>query len=416
MTADSSSPALLPDQSPAGDLPGSADRVRTVMLAAALADALTARLEPAQTRTAPAASFSPGTGSGAAFGGAAAEGTVSAAVCGTALESAPNDPQPEALRISADTQLALYTMDGLLESIEWAAAGEGADETACQWLAQLRWLRTQDVEWPESAPSPLPRWIDSHEVLHADHGHQGETLEALLTGSMGLVERPVLPQAQDRTAVIRSIPYGLLPVGWRSVAPLSIDAAAITHGRAEAQTATTALALMLQAAQVEGCRGTQAPVRAAAQAALEVVDQLTRPTRGTTEPLRAVLDEGDPDRAAEQPQSTSALREQASPGRSRILDEEPPESSSRALAIGLRCALEAERTAAPAPELFEIAVAAARREQGSEARGSASLAAALLAAAHGGAVLAAQPLGRLEAREVIEQACRRWVQLLGLED
>lgn len=432
MTAPSSAPALSPDQGPPADLPGIADRARAIMLAAALADALTAQPEPAQSPAAPpegadtaaggqvigipavgsAQGISPG--AGATYGGAAAEGAASVAGAGAGLGPDPTAHQLQPLRISADTQLSLYTMDGLLEAIEWASDGEAADETACQWLAQLRWLRTQDVEWPESAPSPLPRWIDSHEVLHADHGHQGQTLEALLTGSMGLVDRPVLPQAQDRTAVIRSIPYGLLPVGWRSIAPLSIDAAAITHGRSEAQTATTALALMLQAAQVEGCRGTAEPVRTAAQAALEVLGRLTRPTRGTSELLQAVLDGRGPDTAAGVAQDADTPQGQADSGAAGSSAEQDRDTSSRALAIGLRCALEAEQTGASAPELWKTAVAAAQREQGSDARGSAPLAAALIAAAHGGASLEAQQIGRLEAREVIEEACQRWVQLLGL--
>lgn len=413
MTAASSSPALSPDHGPSAQLPGIADRVRATMLAAAVADALTARLGSAQDPTAAAHDGAAQDGdalTGAAYGGAAATAEGAAAATGTGTAA----PQLEPLRISADTQLALYTMDGLLESIEWASAGESADETACQWLAQLRWLRTQEVDWPESAPSPLPRWIDAHEVLHADHGHQGQTLEALRTGSMGLVERPVLPQAQDRTAVIRSIPYGLLPVGWRSIAPLSIDAAAITHGRPEAQTAATALALMIQAAQVEGSRGEQAPVRAAARAALEVLGRLTRPTRVTAEALEAVLDGRAPDTAADRAQDAEGGEDRAASGHDPDGAAQARDTSSRALAIGLRCALEAEQTGAPAPELLGTAVAAAQREQGSDPRGSAALAAALIAAAHGSAVLEAQQIGRLEAREVIEEACRRWVQLLGL--
>lgn len=426
MTASSSSPALSPDQGPPADLPGIADRVRAIMLAGALADALTAQPEPAQAPAAPPEGVStaaggqvlgipsPGAAQGGSPGAGAASGGAAATIADAAAVSGPTTLQLQPLRISADTQLSLYTMDGLLESIEWASAGEAADETACQWLAQLRWLRTQDVEWPESAPSPLPRWIDAHQVLHADHGHQGQTLEALLTGSMGLVERPVLPEAQDRTAVIRSIPYGLLPVGWRSIAPLSIDAAAITHGRAEAQTAATALALMLQAAQVEGCRGSEEPVRTAAESALDVLGRLTRPTRGTSELLQAVLDGRDPDTAAGVAQDADTPQGQADSGAAGSSAGPDRDTSSRTLAIGLRCALEAEQTGASAPELWKTAVAAAQREQGSDARGSAPLAAALIAAAHGGASLEAQQIGRLEAREVIEEACQRWVQLLGL--
>ena len=44
---------------------------------------------------------------------------------------------------SDDTQLTLYTVDGLLEALEWANSGVAADTNACLWLAYLRWLATR---------------------------------------------------------------------------------------------------------------------------------------------------------------------------------------------------------------------------------------------------------------------------------
>ena len=41
---------------------------------------------------------------------------------------------------SDDTQMTLYTVDGLVEALEWANDGVGADVNACLWLAYLRWL------------------------------------------------------------------------------------------------------------------------------------------------------------------------------------------------------------------------------------------------------------------------------------
>ncbi|WP_144791972.1 ADP-ribosylglycohydrolase family protein [Kocuria palustris] len=371
---DSPAPDLLPaDHGPAGDLPGLAERVRATMLGGALADALalSARADGAD-------------GEGGA--GAARD----AAAAGPDAATAAGEDRP--LRIGADTQLSLYTMDGLLEAIEWAAAGEAADETACQWLAQLRWLRTQDVEWPEQAPSPLPRWIDDRAVLHADRGHQGQTLEALRTGMMGEVERPVLPEADDRTVAVRSIPYGLLPVGWRSIAPLTIDAAAITHGDAEAQTASTALALTLQAAAAAGCRGEPQPVRAAAEAALSVLDRLTRPSQRTAQLLREAVDDEAPEHAAGQDDG----------------------SAPAAVARGVRAALHAEERGVDPEEQWESAVTAALGGDAGRERTCAPVAGSLTAAALGAAALPEARLARLDAREVIEEAARRWVEGLGI--
>ena len=58
---------------------------------------------------------------------------------------------------SDDTQMTLYTVDGLVEALEWANDGVAADEIACLWLAYLRWLATQDVAVSSSAPVPQPR-------------------------------------------------------------------------------------------------------------------------------------------------------------------------------------------------------------------------------------------------------------------
>ena len=142
------------------------------------------------------------------------------------------------LRISDATQLTLYTLDALQEVVEWANQGHGADETACLWLAYLRWLGTQGERHPAEAPRPLPRPIDEHEVLHAVREPDGTVLAALRSGRMGEVERPLQPEAKGAGPVLRSSPFGLLPhVGWRTLAPLAINGAALTHGHPEAQTA-----------------------------------------------------------------------------------------------------------------------------------------------------------------------------------
>ena len=60
--------------------------------------------------------------------------------------------------------MTLYTVDGLVEALEWANSGVGADANACLWLAYLRWLDTQGEPAP-SGSRPQPRWIDAQQVL-----------------------------------------------------------------------------------------------------------------------------------------------------------------------------------------------------------------------------------------------------------
>lgn len=60
----------------------------------------------------------------------------------------------------AETLLALCLADGVLEVLEWAREGTGADPAASLWLASLRWYRLITGESPAGAPQPQPRPTD----------------------------------------------------------------------------------------------------------------------------------------------------------------------------------------------------------------------------------------------------------------
>ena len=86
------------------------------------------------------------------------------------LSAAGDDPtaaldDPEAAMVSDATQLTLYTVDGLVDALEWANDGVAADETACLWLAYLRWLDRQGEYLPAGAPVIL---LD-HQPRNARH-------------------------------------------------------------------------------------------------------------------------------------------------------------------------------------------------------------------------------------------------------
>jgi ADP-ribosylglycohydrolase len=147
---------------------------------------------------------------------------------------------------SDDTQLTLYTVDGLVEALEWANDGVGADTNACLWLAYLRWLGTQGVPLPASAPVQPPRWIDTHEVLKHRRAPGKACLSGLATGEMGTVYRPVNPESKGCGTVMRSAPFGLVPhIAPESVYKLSSDAASLTHGHPAARQGSGALSLMI---------------------------------------------------------------------------------------------------------------------------------------------------------------------------
>jgi ADP-ribosylglycohydrolase len=147
---------------------------------------------------------------------------------------------------SDDTQMALYTVDGLVEALEWANSGVGADVNACLWLAYLRWLATQGEAAPASAPVPQSRWIDEQPVMH-QRRHPGKAcISGLATGEMGTSIRPVNPASKGCGTVMRSAPFGLIPhITPDAVYKLSSDAASLTHGHPSARQSAGTFSLLI---------------------------------------------------------------------------------------------------------------------------------------------------------------------------
>ncbi|BAS17412.1 adp-Ribosyl-[Dinitrogen reductase] hydrolase [Arthrobacter sp. Hiyo8] len=168
--------------------------------------------------------------------------------------------------------MTLYTVDGLVEALEWANDGVAADETACLWLAYLRWLASQGVALPASAPVPQPRWIDGQEVLR-HRRHPGKAcLSGLATGEMGTKFRPVNPESKGCGTVMRSAPFGLVPhISEAAVYKLSTDAACLTHGHPSARQSAGAFSVLVHKVTAGS------DVRTAAEHALSVVSALPDP-------------------------------------------------------------------------------------------------------------------------------------------
>ena len=259
---------------------------------------------------------------GGALGDARAHASVGSAVSGTS--------------ITADTQLALYSLDGLLEAIEWANEGVGADETACIWLAYLRWLRGRGVLLPESGPTPLPRPIDSKPLLQPAGTDGGADLDpdvvsALSTGEMGTRQRPLNTDANTPAALVRSAPFGLLPyVGIETAYKLALDAASLTHGHPSARHSAAVFASLVHGLLAPGATlgsaAAEALVQARANGAPELADQ-----------LQAVLDD-------------DGGADAAGPGAG-------APTAEAALAIGLRAALGVEDAAGTAEAIRQAAAA-----------------------------------------------------------
>ncbi len=298
---------------------------------------------------------------------------------------------------SDDTQMTLYTVDGLVEALEWANSGVGADTNACLWLAYLRWLGTQGVPLPPSAPVQPPRWIDTHEVLKHRRAPGSTVLSGLASGEMGTVYRPVNPESKGCGTVMRSAPFGLIPyIAPESVYKLSADAASLTHGHPAARQSSGALSLMIHS--LTAGRG----LREAADYAL---GHLRAGNLGRNESPDAALLE----------RLEGALRLAAQPGEPAARGLLSPEELVRELGEGwvaeeaLAVAVYAVLATAPDPTAavagrpeshFRAAIAVAVNHSG-DSGSTASIAGNILGTFYGEECLPAGWLQTLEAPEVI---------------
>ncbi|UWX96181.1 ADP-ribosylglycohydrolase family protein [Arthrobacter zhaoxinii] len=279
-------------------------------------------------------------------------GALGDAAAGAAAETQSGS----GMSISANTQLALYSLDGLLEAIEWANEGVGADETACVWLAYLRWMRGQGLPLPEAGPSPLPRPIDAEPLLRPEGTGAGDpdVLSALSTGEMGTRQRPLNTGVDTPAALVRSAPFGLLPyVATETVYKLALDAASLTHGHPSARHSAAVFASM-----VHGLLAPGATLRSAAESALAQARENGVPD--FSDRLQELLaDDGGTDPAGA-----------GTAGRTPAAEE--------ALAIGLRAALAVEDAATEDTDLSAATAAAIREAAAAGGTSAAVVAGSLL--------------------------------------
>lgn len=306
---------------------------------------------------------------------------------------------------SDDTQMTLYTVDGLVEALEWANAGVGADANACLWLAYLRWLDTQGMTAPDPAPRPQPRWIDGQPVLRQRRSPGKACLSGLATGEMGTVQRPVNPDSKGCGTVMRSAPFGLIPhIPADAVWKLSSDAAALTHGHPSARQSSAVFSLLIHSL-MQG-----ETLQAAARAAAEHVRSDPDAVPELQDRLDAALRLAGESPAAETASGRTAAEQTAAPGPAALLSPEDLVRelgegwvAEEALAVGLYAVLATatgEQGPRPPVEHFKAAVAVAVNHSG-DSDSTGSIAGNILGAYYGEACLPAGWLDALEAPEVI---------------
>ncbi|MHA7293739.1 ADP-ribosylglycohydrolase family protein [Arthrobacter sp. HLT1-21] len=295
---------------------------------------------------------------------------------------------PGNLQFSDDTQLTLYTVDGLVDAIQWANDGVAADETACLWLAYLRWLASQGETPPSSAPAPPPRWIDSQEVLRQRRGPGAACLSALRSGEMGTQARPINPDAKGSGTVMRSAPFGLVPHIPAEVADrLAMNAAALTHGHPAALHGAAVVAVLIHAIVRDGRALPEAVAAAVARAHASNVPELVRL-------LDAAVELADDDDVSPE-QMTATL------GGGWTADE--------AVAIAVYAVL-ASRTDAGAEQHFRSAVTLAVNHDG-DSDTTGSITGTILGALYGVQGLPAAWTAQLEGADVVSAMARLLVDI-----
>lgn len=266
---------------PAEDLSTYGSRVRGCVLGGAIGDALGAPIE-----------FSSLAGIREEYGPAGITGLVP-------------DGQGRVGLITDDTQMTLFTLEGLLRAdVRFAQRGVCHVPSVLR-SAYLRWLDTQQYAAP---PAREPerffrtgglreqRWLYARRApgnaclsgLHAQLGGQadGGTGGEVRLGEPG----PVNPGSKGCGTVMRSAPFGLAGGAPRQVFETAAECARITHGHPTGYLAAGAFAVLIHFL----VRG--ATIRAAVTDAMEILADYPAHEE-TTEALRAAValaDRGDP--------------------------------------------------------------------------------------------------------------------------
>lgn len=294
---------------------------------------------------------------------------------------------------SDDTQMTLYTLDGLLDVLEWANQGVSADINACQWLAYLRWYKTQGLQAPGHAPEQAPRWIDSQSVLHHRRAPGNACLSGLATGEMGTAARPVNPDSKGCGTVMRSAPYGLLPqLDSEAVYKISSEAASLTHGHPAARQSSGAFSWLIHELAIGG-----KSLRAAAESARDRAVAESAADEALLARLESALSlskhDGVPRRGAD---LTAAL------GEGWVAEE--------ALAVAVYCVLVTEAGAGSPVEHFLAAIRLAANH-GGDSDSTAAVAGNILGAHYGEAALPPAWLTLCEAPALIRHLGAEFIAL-----
>lgn len=145
------------------------------------------------------------------------------------------------LRVSDDTQMTLFTADGLLAAQAAGELGQTGPTLGRIRRAYLAWFRTQREEW-----SPVATDLRRFRDIWAVRAPGSTCLSALKAGGKGTPARPI-NDSKGSGAIMRVAPIGLLPtLDADDAFHLAHAAAALTHGHPAARLSAAAFASLLR--------------------------------------------------------------------------------------------------------------------------------------------------------------------------
>lgn len=290
-------------------------------------------------------------------------------------------------RITDDTQLTLFTAEGLLEGWASGCTEGSACVVRATHRAYLRWLRTQD-ENPDACAgddAPPEGWLLGHRRLHSRRGPGPTCLTALQTAG-----EPGTPADNDRKGcggVMRVAPVGLflwrptMANSYRPAFALASQLAGLTHGHPTGQLAAGVLAVLVQALLDD----------LSLEAALAGGKEILASHPGHEETL-SLLEQAEMLARSDLPRAAAVT----ALGQGWLAEE--------ALAIAVYCALVAE-------SFTDGVVLAVNHDGDSDSTGA--IAGHLLGARHGAQAIPSEWLEVLELGDVIADVADRLAQLAG---
>jgi ADP-ribosylglycohydrolase len=139
--------------------------------------------------------------------------------------------------ITDDTQMSLFTAEGLIQ-----AAETGREPAVEVYEAHLRWLDTQRL----TGPAGGARGLAAQQWLYARRAPGNACLSGLAAGRMGTLEAPANPNSKGCGTVMRSAPFGLDPHSTPEDAfELAVRCAVQTHGHPSGYLAAGAVAAIV---------------------------------------------------------------------------------------------------------------------------------------------------------------------------